>query len=192
MSPSDDDIEEFLLSCRYGDLDDVKAFHSRFGDEAVACSRDDNGNTAVHMACGNGHTDVLDFLLPHVPASLLAVQNATGSTALHWAALNAHIDVLKRLVDFAGGPGIDLIDIKNLSGLSPLGVAEQVSFDEGAQYLVQMMRLDGGEEETADTDAVVDPTQNVEVQIEDADGNLAKTTLGPVTKLPADGGTGVS
>lgn len=56
MAPTTDEQEEFLLSCRYGDLDDVKQFVAQFGVEAAAEVRDDNGNTALHMLCGNGHT----------------------------------------------------------------------------------------------------------------------------------------
>lgn len=55
-SPSNDDLEELLLSCRYGELDEVKAFADAYGSEAVSTVRDENGNTVLHMCCGNGHT----------------------------------------------------------------------------------------------------------------------------------------
>lgn len=50
-----DDKDELLLSCRYGDLDDVQLFVKQFGAESLADVRDDNGNTGLHMLCGNGH-----------------------------------------------------------------------------------------------------------------------------------------
>lgn len=62
-SPSNDDLEELLLSCRYGELDEVKSFVERFGRDAVATVRDENGNTVLHMACGNGHNGKLPFEL---------------------------------------------------------------------------------------------------------------------------------
>lgn len=54
-TPTADDNEELLLSCRYGDLDDVRAFVEKFGAEAATAARDENGNTVLHMTCANGH-----------------------------------------------------------------------------------------------------------------------------------------
>jgi ankyrin repeat protein len=54
--PSPDEIEDLLLSCRYGDLDDVKTFIDNFGTSPFNSSRDEHGNTILHMASANGHT----------------------------------------------------------------------------------------------------------------------------------------
>ncbi|KAI9453606.1 ankyrin [Lactarius psammicola] len=141
-TPSLEDIEDLILSCRYGDLDDLKSFMERFGTDSVGNARDENGNTVLHMASANGHTELLDVLLPLVPPSLLSAQNNAGSTALHWAALNAQLGTARALVGFPGGPGADLIDIKNAAGRSPLGEAEAAGWDEGAKWMVEVMRLD--------------------------------------------------
>ena len=53
--PSEEQVEDLLLSCRYGDLDEVKAFVEQFGTEPVQQARDDRGNNVLHMCCGNGH-----------------------------------------------------------------------------------------------------------------------------------------
>ncbi|CAK5281941.1 unnamed protein product [Mycena citricolor] len=184
MPPSTDEQEEFLLSCRYGDLDDVKTFVDTFGAESAAQVRDDNGNSALHMLCGNGHTDVLDYLLPILPPSVLSAKNHADSTPLHWAALNSHLEIMKKLVQVPAGPGLDLIDIKNSAGRSPLGEAELAGWDEGARWLVQMMKLDtGGVNEgesdvnDGDGDAAIGAGE-VEIEIEDADGKLAKMRIG--------------
>lgn len=90
--------------------------------------------------------------------SLLAVANQAGSTPLHWAALNSHFSVVKKLVLFPLGPGASLIDFKNLAGRSPLGEAEFVGWEEGAQWLLGQMTLDDGrgitvsKEDEADVD----------------------------------------
>jgi len=47
--------EEFLLSCRYGDIEDVKSYLDRFGSENLLAIHDDNGSNCLHMAAGNGH-----------------------------------------------------------------------------------------------------------------------------------------
>lgn len=54
--PTDEEKEELYLSCRYGDLEDVQAFVTRFGPQPLSDLRDENGNTILHMICGNGHT----------------------------------------------------------------------------------------------------------------------------------------
>jgi hypothetical protein len=54
-TPTQEEVEDFLLSCRYGELEEVKAFVEKFGEGAVESARDDRGNSAVHMCCGNGH-----------------------------------------------------------------------------------------------------------------------------------------
>jgi hypothetical protein len=123
---------------------------------------------------------VLDYLLPLVSPSILSAQNSAGSTALHWAALNQHLELAQKLVHFTGGPGIDLIDIKNLAGRSPLGEAEMIGWDEGARWLVQVMKLDESshhEVNDSDKDGLVDTTQDIEVEIQDADGEVAKMMI---------------
>jgi uncharacterized protein len=44
-----------LLCCRYGEIEDVKAFVQTYGNLSLADARDDNGNTVLHMVCANGH-----------------------------------------------------------------------------------------------------------------------------------------
>lgn len=55
MAPTPDELEDLVLSARFGDLEDVQAFADAHGWEAAAGARDDRGNSALHMACGNGH-----------------------------------------------------------------------------------------------------------------------------------------
>ncbi|KAF9222400.1 cytoplasmic protein [Gyrodon lividus] len=175
--PTLDEEEDLLLSCRYGDLQDVKDFITKFGAEAASDVQDENGNTAIHMTCANGHTDVLEYLLPLFLPSLSIKQNNAGSTPLHWAAWNKHLEVAQKLVQYPGGPGVDMIDIKNAAGRSPLGEAEMAEWDDGARWFVQVMKLDEVKEE----DAPGDPSQAIEVEIQDAEGQVAKMTINPKT-----------
>lgn len=121
--------------------------------------------------------DVLEYLLPIVPPTLLSAQNHAQSTALHWAALNQYLPIVKKLVQHPAGPGIDLIDIKNSAGRSPLGEAEIAGWEEGSKWLVEMMRLDADDAKESDGDEAVDGMPDVEVEIEDADGQVAKMTI---------------
>ena len=58
-SPTPDDLEELLLSARYGDVDDIQQFVDKFGSDALTTARDDNGNSILHMVAGNGHTGTI-------------------------------------------------------------------------------------------------------------------------------------
>lgn len=55
--PTDDDKEELLLSCRFGDLPDVQQFLASFdpAPSVLDAIQDDNANTVLHMAAANGH-----------------------------------------------------------------------------------------------------------------------------------------
>lgn len=57
-SPQPEELEDLLLSCRYGDIEDVQAFVKEYGSESLVTARDDRGNTVLHMCCGNGHAGV--------------------------------------------------------------------------------------------------------------------------------------
>jgi len=142
---------------------------------ALDAVHDDNGNSVLHMAAGNGHTHVLAYLLPLVSPSLVVHRNHAGSTPLHWAAVNRHLDVVQTLVRFPTGPGVDLIDIKNDAGRSPLGEAELAGWDEGARWFVQVMNLG----EVKEDQEPLDPSQAIEVEIQDADGQMARLTINP-------------
>lgn len=61
--PTDEQIEDAILSARFGDLDDLKTFVDAFGKEALAEARDERGNTVLHMCCGNGHLGMSILLL---------------------------------------------------------------------------------------------------------------------------------
>lgn len=179
LIPTDEDKEELLLSCRYGELDEVQQFVAKFSSDTLNDIRDHNGNTALHMVCGNGHTDILEYLLTVINPSLLSAQNNAQSTALHWAAVNSHLSTVQKLVQYPKGPGVDLIDVKNTAGRSPLGEAENIGWDEGAKWMVEMMNLDDASKGTQEEDVVADAApEDIEVEIQDADGQIARMKIG--------------
>lgn len=129
--PSEEQVEELLLSCRYGDLEDVKAFVQQYGVDPVQQARDDRGNNVLHMCCGNGHAGeylamswrgclantsfagVLEYLLSVLPSSILQATNDARSPPLHWAILNSHLNCVKILVELpeAQGGGMPLLNV---------------------------------------------------------------------------------
>jgi uncharacterized protein len=140
----------------------------------------------MHTNPRKSAAELLDILLPIVSSSLLSVQNHAGSTALHWAAVNSQLATARALVNFQGGLGIDLIDIKNAAGRSSLAEAEAAGWDEGAKWMVQVMRLDvaGGAEDDA-------PLSEEQVELEDAEGTDSQIahkspTPGPVASVEVE------
>ena len=94
-------VTELVDCARYGESDAVRAICDKHGDNATAeapfvDSKNASGNTALHMACANGHKHTCRFLLSrganHLP-------NSSGNTPLHWAAANGHEEIVKLLLD---------------------------------------------------------------------------------------------
>jgi hypothetical protein len=53
--PTLEDLEELLLICRYGELDELQQFVDKYGKGSLERGRDEDGNGVLHMVCGNGH-----------------------------------------------------------------------------------------------------------------------------------------
>lgn len=79
-----------------------------------------------------------------------------------------------------------MIDIKNAAGRSPLGEAEIAGWDDGARWLVQVMNLDEAKEQVEE-ETTLDPSQTIEVEIQDAEGQVARMTLNPKASDPDQG-----
>jgi hypothetical protein len=90
---------------------------------------------------------------------------------------------VQKLVQFPDGPGVDLIDIKNAAGHSPLAEAELAGWEEGAKWFVEVMNLGEDDGKAGDADAGEDGEgemisgQDIEVEIEDADGGIASLSI---------------
>jgi len=107
-----------LIDCsRWGETKPVKALLETFSEKIVNLT-DSQLNTALHMACANGHAAVVQLLLEH-KASYRT--NESGNTPLHWAAAQGHLDVVTLLLDHfpakTFGPN-DLHSSKNKSNNS--------------------------------------------------------------------------
>ena len=95
-----DEAKQELLDCaRYGEIDAVRAILAKQckGDKSneLINSMDDNGNTALHKSCANGHDAVVALLLHH---KAQFSPNKSENTPLHWAAANGHEKCVQLLV----------------------------------------------------------------------------------------------
>eukprot|EP00392_Amoebophrya_sp_AT5.2_P000229 g229.t1 len=106
-SEQDETPEEcFINDCRFGELEDVlKTVNgtSEFIDgkahpiASLVNAQNEQGHTALMMAAGNGHVEIVAELL-RVPSVNLLLQNKAGNTALHWAAFMGRKKVCELLL----------------------------------------------------------------------------------------------
>ena len=117
---------ELPVSARYGELDNVKIMLDAGFPVDYA---DAEGNTALHMACANGHADVVALLLERGAKHLA---NGTLNFPAHWAAQNRAKACMQHLLD-----GVDDLDVlaKNNFGRSVLTEA----FATGETDIVAML-----------------------------------------------------
>lgn len=85
--------EEWLESCRYGELDILRILLRKF-PSIVEHSNRDTGNTGLHMAAANGHLEVAKLLLYFNHGFK---KNLSGNSPLHFAALNSQQEMVQLL-----------------------------------------------------------------------------------------------
>lgn len=107
MQLTDEEIDCVNYDAREGDLDTLTAIFTEIGPDAIRAIRDNvTKSSPIHMAAGNGHVRVLEYLLSLVPhdtaCELAGAPNEEGNTALHWAAYNGHLAVVQLLCDKYG------------------------------------------------------------------------------------------
>ena len=54
-TPSRDELEDIILSARYGELEEIQEFVKKYGIASIAEHVDERGNGCLHMAAANGH-----------------------------------------------------------------------------------------------------------------------------------------
>jgi len=77
-----------------GDVEKVRALLQ--DDPGLIASRDDKGDTPLHRAAQNGHTDVAKWLLGN--KAEIDAKNAIGQTPLHAAAFGGYRDLVELLL----------------------------------------------------------------------------------------------
>lgn len=90
-------FEEWLDGARYGDLESLIQIYKDNNIEILVNCKTSTGTTALHMACANGHMDIVKFLLYDINNSV-NIKNDEGNTPLHWAAINGHLEIVEFLL----------------------------------------------------------------------------------------------
>lgn len=85
--------EEWLESCRYGEIDIVRVVFRRF-PSMIHHANQETGNTGLHMAAANGHVKMAKLLLDWGHGF---DKNHSGNTPLHFAAINSQAEMVQFL-----------------------------------------------------------------------------------------------
>ena len=89
---------EILSAARDGDLVKVTALLKK--NPELVSSTDDYGDTPLHWAALNGHTEVAEFLLANKAA--VDAKDLRGKTPLYWAGLGGHKEMAELLRQHGG------------------------------------------------------------------------------------------
>ncbi|CCH45095.1 Ankyrin [Wickerhamomyces ciferrii] len=141
---------------RHGDLDDLKEIFEELDGDLLLEIKDEHTLTnPIHMACGNGHLEVVKYLLSKISkdqaTKLINSQNNEGNTCLHWASLNGYLDIVKLLCDEYEADAF----IKNKFQHDPIFEAENNNKDEVETYFLKKY----------DVEPIADEEGNVNINI---------------------------
>ena len=125
-----EDLNEVLECARYNEMEDMVSLLDAGAD--VNYRRPEDGTTALHMACANGHLEIAAALLQR---GARHVSNAAGNTPLHWACLNGKAEVAALLLDKCGPGEVDVY-LKNGQGKSAFTVAISGGHEDLARSLL--------------------------------------------------------
>ncbi|CCC71006.1 hypothetical protein NCAS_0G01190 [Naumovozyma castellii] len=157
-----EDQDAIILDARHGEIGSLREIFTTLIDPSLlpTCRDEDTGTTALHMAAGNGHIMVVQYLLSLLPdeddrKEYVNAVNNTGNTALHWASLNGKLDVVKLLCDeYDADPFI-----RNQFGHDAIFEAENNGREEVETYFLKKYDVepeneeeDNGKTETADVE----------------------------------------
>ena len=109
--------------------------------------KDVRGLTPLHLACQEGHHEVVVVLEPHLSAEDVIQKDREKNTALHLACEGGEEETVKLLLDLdarLGGGG--LINERNVRGEVPIHIAVRY----GYESMVRLLLEKGGKLDTTD------------------------------------------
>lgn len=96
-------IEAFYMAAKEGHLEFITEYIKKIGNVIVSCI-DENGFSAFHYACKNGHERIVNFLLDQ-GADLNGIVFTSGQNGLMLAASNGRTEVVKLLIKYINNLG---------------------------------------------------------------------------------------
>ncbi|XBW34753.1 hypothetical protein QEN19_000320 [Hanseniaspora menglaensis] len=158
-----DDKESIVLDCRFGELDSIKEIFEEMVDSSLIITddiKDENSNTPLHMAAGNGHLEIIKHLMDLLTKNELisndqiykwvAAKNSSGNTALHWATLTNQLEVIKYLCENWKADPLVVNDM----GHDCIFVSETNQLHEIEKYYLTNYNIEPEEEESDDEEDI--------------------------------------
>ncbi|KAK3325999.1 ankyrin repeat-containing domain protein [Apodospora peruviana] len=117
---TEDEIDDLIYCARAGEKDELTTLLSALAErekkstaEILETAKDQGKSTCLHMATGNGHLEIVSFLISQFDSrpkeekqAFLDAPNEFGNTGLHWAALGGHLEVVKLLLENGASPAL--------------------------------------------------------------------------------------
>eukprot|EP00835_Amoeboradix_gromovi_P002415 NODE_136_length_18060_cov_0.656645.p13 type:complete len:135 gc:universal NODE_136_length_18060_cov_0.656645:13704-14108(+) len=123
--------DQILLAARTGDIDNLRRNESYIKQ----CKN------IIHYACGNGHSEIVEYLL-ELEIFDPNVMNNDKNTPLHWCALTNSLECAKILLRYGGDPRIT-----NRHGKSSISIALTQGYNDLLEMLAERaMELEENEE----------------------------------------------
>ena len=96
LTPKHQDLinERFLLACENADM---YLLHDALSEGADVESRNQAGETALHLAVKSGNSEIVSFLI-HQHRLNPDLRDTFGRTALHWAAQQGNVPIVEVLL----------------------------------------------------------------------------------------------
>jgi len=151
--PCDSQGNAAVHGCAFGGHQEILQFLVEDCGADALSARNDLGCSALWLAAGYNHAEVLKYLLGRIaaistlvlsPAEIVMGENCTGDTPLLAAASRGHVEVCRLLLEavekHSGGSAVDAIRRTNNSGDTPLAVA--VGAGHGDELLDLFLRYD--------------------------------------------------
>ena len=115
----------FQLSCSKGWSEVVKTMINYYNltRPLNILTQNEDGKTAMHLACENGQTNVVEFFLTETDDVIYNSTDNEGSTLLHLACINGHEAIVDLLLNYSIKNNSINIHAKNAAGLTPFDVA---------------------------------------------------------------------
>jgi len=120
--------KQFLDACKNGNKSLMKKYHSQIS--SIDIKEKDTGNTALHLACINGHEKIAQSLIKY--GINIDETNSEGFVALYYAIYNGLVSTVKILLDH--GSYMECLD---KYGNSILHIACELGYLEIVKYLLE-------------------------------------------------------